>query len=281
MLCLTLAAFAAGATTPHAEISADPTLYEVGVIVLGIIEGPDPIPQVIWAPVRDIDPVLYLNPDGAGRGDGRPDIFINPVTGSPHVVWAYDNGSDFDIAYSYWTGSGWRQTEFITASVADELDPRIFIDDDAIYVVWWEPTSSAIGLIKREHLGEWQPVESVGGLIGERPSVVTWGGTVFVASERDDGMGGTDIVLSTRVGADVYDSEIVGNAPDVSPLDVVLHTEQGKLWMDWRHSSASYAYSEHSGSGWNPAASVPWTETNWVQLEEVRLCIRNMVMSAP
>ena len=281
MLCLTLAAFAAGADAPHAEVSADPTLYEVGVIVLGIIEGPDPIPQIIWAPVRDIDPVLYLNPDGAARGDGRPDIFTNPVTGLPHVVWAYNNGSDFDIAYSRWSASGWRQTEFITASVADELDPRIFIDDDAIYVVWWEPTSSAVRLIKREHLGDWQPVESISGLLGERPSVVTWGGTVLVASEQQDGMGGTDIVLSTRIAEDVYDSEVVGSAPDVSPLDVILHTEQGKLWMDWRHTSASYAYSEYTGSSWKPAASVPWTETSWVQLEEVRLCIRNMVMSTP
>jgi hypothetical protein len=276
-----LAACAAGAGPLHAEVSADPTLFEVGVIVLGIIEGPDPIPQVIWAPVRDIDPALYLNPDGAGRGDGRPDIFINPVTGWPCVVWAYNNGSDFDIAYSQWNGSAWRQTEFITASVADELDPRIFIDDDAIYVVWWEPTSSAIRLIKREHLGDWQPLESIGGLVGQRPSVVTWGGTVLVASEQDDGMGGTEIVLSTRIAEDVYDSEVIGSVPDDSPLEVILHAEQGKLWMDWRNSSTDYAYSEYSGSSWKPAVTVPWTDDTWVQLEEVRLCIRNKVMTAP
>ena len=71
------------------------------MIILGVIEGPDPIPQVIWEPVRDIDPDLVLNADGALRGDGRPDVAMDPETGWPHVVWAYFTGPDFDIVHSY------------------------------------------------------------------------------------------------------------------------------------------------------------------------------------
>ena len=77
IVCLALVVLAAFGGEMHAEISAEPGLTEVGVLVLGVIEGPDPIPQIIWEPVRDIDPVLILNAEGAGRGDGRPDIVID------------------------------------------------------------------------------------------------------------------------------------------------------------------------------------------------------------
>ena len=75
----------------YAEVSAD-TPAAVNVLILGITEGPDPIPQVLWEPVREVDPILFLNPDGAPRGDGRPDIAFAPDTGWPHVVWSYNAG---------------------------------------------------------------------------------------------------------------------------------------------------------------------------------------------
>ena len=147
---LLIALLAVSLGPARAELSVDINDSDVTVIVLAIIEGPDPIPQVTWDPVRDTDPSRYLNPDGGLRGDGRPDIAINPATGWPHVVWAYQNGTDHDIAYSHWTGTQWLDTVFLTSTTVDELDPRIFIDETTVYVVWWEGGTERIWFVTRE-----------------------------------------------------------------------------------------------------------------------------------
>ena len=252
------------------------------MLILGIIEGPDPIPQILWEPVRtDVDPKLFLNPSGASRGDGRPDVAIDAVSNSPHVVWAYHNGSSHDIAYSRWTGDEWLPTELLTSGSANEIDPRIFVDENTIYVVWWETGSEKVWLVTRPRDGEWQPSESVSQALqtGMRPSVVSWQGTVLVAAEEDDGLGGKLILLSTRQGQGVYATETVGSVSADHDLDVVLHAEQGKLWLDWRHSDVEFAYSEFLGSSWAGLETLPWADQSWLALEEVRLCIRALVFT--
>ncbi len=282
--CLAVAVLAATVGSIHvrAEVSANPSATGVSLLILGIIEGPDPIPQVLWEPVRDVDPKLFLNADGAGRGDGRPDAAIDPVTGWPHVVWAWNNGADHDIAYSHWTGSGWLETEFLTSGTSDEIDPRIFVDEETIYVVWWEDGSNKVWLVTRPWDGEWEMSELVSQSLqtGMRPSVVSWGGTILVAAEDDDGHGGKEILVATRQGQGEYVTVTVGSVSEENDrLDVVLHAEQGKLWMDWRHSSEKFAYSEFISDAWGDTVTVPWTDDSWLKLEEVRLCIRSLVFT--
>jgi hypothetical protein len=274
-----LAAVAVLAGPSRAELSAEVGLSEIGVMILGVIEGPDPIPQIIWEPIRDTDPALILNPAGAARGDGRPDVAFDPVTGRPHVVWAYNNGTDFDIAHSYWNGSGWTAPEFLTADAENQLDPRIFIDESAIYVTWWELGTGSVWLITQPRGNAWGLAEQVNGQFGMRPSVVTWGGTVVVASESDDGQGGHEIQLSTRGEQGMFNTQLVSVSSQDQALDVMLHTESGRLWMDWRHSGTQFAYSEFEGSAWNPTSTVPWTDTSWLRFEQVHLAIRNLVVS--
>jgi hypothetical protein len=281
MTCLALAALAA--TTGHlrAEVAAEPGPLKVAVLVVGIIEGPDPIPQSIWDPVRDIDPELVLNSDGGQRGDGRPDIAMDPVTKWPHVVWAYGNGTDYDIAYSRWDGDGWLETEFVTSTTANEIDPRIHVDRDYVYVVWWVEETGSIWLVRRPRLGAWQMSERVNGQQGMRPSVVTWNGTVLVASETDDGQGGMEILMSTRLGAGSFFTEFIGSTAEHLALDVVLHTGQGKLWMDWKHSDTEFAYSEFVNDAWGPITTLPWTDPSWIGVEEMRLRVRGRVLATP
>jgi hypothetical protein len=276
-----LAALAVLAGPSRAELSAEVGLSEIGVMILGVIEGPDPIPQIIWEPIRDIDPALILNPSGAARGDGRPDVAFDPATGRPHVVWAYNSGTDFDIAHSYWNGNGWTAPEFLTADAESQLDPRIFIDESAIYVTWWEPGAGSVWLITQPRGNAWQLAEQVEGQHGMRPSVVTWGGTVIVASESDDGQGGHEIQLSTRGEQGIFNTQLVSVSSQDQALDVMLHTESDRLWMDWRHSGTQFAYSEFEGSTWNPATTVPWIDTSWLRLEQVHLAIRNLVVCEP
>lgn len=280
LACLAPVLLAGVTSSLFAEISIDQRPQDqVAVLVLGIIEGPDPIPQVLWQPVRDIDPELILNPEGAVRGDGRPDITFDPATGWPHVVWAYANGTDHDIAYSRWNGSGWLEPEFLTSDTADQIDPRIHIDGETIYVVWCEAGPDAIWLTSRTGDGAWEPPDQV--YTGMRPSVVTWGGTILVASERSDGQGGKEIFLSSSQGQGSFHTEPVNSNPVNVPLDVILHSEQGKLWMDWRRSADEFAYSEFDGADWRPPATVPWTDGSWVTIEEVRLVIRGIVLGSP
>ncbi len=281
--CLAVAALAATVGQLHvrAEVSANPTSTGVSVMILGIIEGPDPSPQVLWEPVRAVDPELYLNPDGAARGDGRPAVGMDPLTGWPHVVWAWNNGTDHDIAYSRWTADGWGETEFLTSGTSNEIDPRVYVDQEAVYVVWWEDGSNKVWLVTRPRDGEWEISEPVGQALqtGMRPSVVSWGGTVLIAAENDDGQGGTEILIATRQAQGVYATETVGSVPQNDALNVVLHADQGKLWMDWRHSDEEFAYSEFEDDAWGVAVASPWVDDSWIKLEEVRLYIRSLLFA--
>jgi hypothetical protein len=282
MACFILlaCAAAAGPGPARAEVSAEPGPIEVSVAVLGIIEGPDPIPQEIWAPVRDIAPARYLNTSGAERGDGRPDIAIDPATGWPHVVWAYHNGTDFDIAYSCWDGEGWTETQLLASSALDEKDPRIHARNGRIHVVWWVEQTRAVWLLVQPRPGQWDVPERVDAMSGMRPSVVAGDADVLVACEADADDGGRRILVSERQGEDLFDVEVVASTPGHRPLDVVLHAEQGRLWMDWKHSATQFAYAELTGKGWGPATTLPWTDQSWSGTEEARRVVRSLVLGS-
>jgi hypothetical protein len=264
-----------------AEVSAD-TENAVALLYLGITEGPDPIPQVIWQPVRDVDPMLFLNPDGGPRGDGRPAAAFHPVTGWPHVVWAYRAGADREVAYSRWQGGGWGEMQFLTSSTADEVDPRISISaDGAIYVVWWDAQTESIWMSSLGHgLSNWTDPEPVTGLVdaGRRPSILEWNGEVLTAYERDAIWSGQDVIVARRVSEGVYATEVVATSPGEQPLDVILHAEGDLLWVDWRHDDGVYAYSVHQGGDWSEVTIVPWTDDSWSRLEEVRRLIRGEIL---
>ena len=77
----------------------------------------------------------------------------------------------------------------------------------------------------------------------------------------------------------MYATETVGSVSQGGPLEVVLHTGQGRLWIDWRHSSVEFAYSEFNDDSWGNTVAVPWTDDSWIKLEEIRLCIRSLVFA--
>jgi hypothetical protein len=197
------------------------------------------------------------------------------------VVWAYNNGTDFDVAYSRWNGVGWTPTEILASSVLDEVDPSIHVAGGSLRVVWWVEQTRAVWLLSQTRSGAWGVPERVNGLSGMRPSAVTWEGAVLVASEADDGQGGRQILLSTRLGQDLFDTESLASTPEDRPLDIELHVEQGKLWMDWKHSSSEFAYSEFDDGEWDPTSTLPWAEHSWVAVEEMRLAVRNLVVKSP
>jgi hypothetical protein len=267
----------------RAEVSAD-TEHAVALLFLGITEGPDPIPQVIWEPVRDVDPVLFLNPEGGPRGDGRPDAAFDPEHGWPHVVWATRAGTQHDVAYSRWHGGGWTEVELLTSSAADEVDPRLSISAvGTIYVVWWDRLLERVWMSSLAHgLSSWAAPEPVTGIVdsGRRPSILEVDGELLTAYERNSTRAGQEVVVARRVGAGVYVKEVVATAPGDQPLDVILHAEAGLLWADWRHEAGLYAYSVYRDGAWSAPTTVPWTDDSWSRLEEVRRLIRRTVLGA-
>jgi hypothetical protein len=252
------------------------------VIVLGIIEGPDPIPQVLWEPVREIDPALVLNRDGAIRGDGRPDITYDPATGRPFVVWDYNNGGERDIAYSEWLGTAWAPVRFLSTGSEDERDPRAFVEPDGrVQVVWWVTGVGRVERVERED-GRWSAPETVVASGAERPSIAVWQDSPSVTWERPiAGGGGREIVLSRRSGPDMWTSDVIFTSPRVLPLDSVIHINGGTQWVDWKHAPTALAWSRHDGVDWPAPASVPWDSSTWLGEHAARELARAAALAAP
>jgi len=125
---------------PRAEFTADVSDDGYYILVLAIIEDPDPVPvdAEYWNPVTEETNGEILNSLGAVRGDGRPETAIDPQTNQPLVTWAYRSGGDHDIAVSEWAVDRWGETRFLTADSSDQIDPRAHIDDEGrAHVVWW------------------------------------------------------------------------------------------------------------------------------------------------
>jgi len=254
--------------------------------VVGITDGADPIPQLRWNQYRRIHPRLLLNTSGAIRHDGRPDVAFHPEAGWPFVTWAYNNGADHDIAFSYWHGDGWTETEFLTFDIADQVDPRIFVSPHgAIHIVWAVNGPDPRVLLSSSRIGEslWTPPRRLT-LPDEhvsRPTVATVPGTAWVAYERSRNVDGdvTPTVVVKRIGdnengltARSFPSQRIGD------LDPALHVNSGRVWLDWKFSDDQFAWVVLEGPGDHDVHLIPWTDTSWVGVESVRLSIQRRVM---
>lgn len=271
----------------RAEVSVDPIGFSVSTIVMGtIVDDADPIS--VWSQYRLLPAGQVLNADGHARDDGRPDITVKSIMGdsSPVGVWAYNAGTDHDIAFSEWDGNAWTTTAFLTSSTVDERDPRVAIEaDGTVHVVWW-----TVGATEKIYLATrpaastaWGPAVLVttGNEEGRRPSVAVDAGGLRVAYERDSTEPGMlqDVVVATQQGGGGFVLELVGSTVRTDRLDAMIHTEQSHLWVDWKHEATEFGCAEWLGSSWSPIAPEPWTDPSWVGVEGVRKTIRNQVLS--
>lgn len=243
------------------------------VLVVGITEGPDPIPQIVYAESGNVWPPIALDPR---RNDGRPHVAKDGS--SPIVVWAYKLSSDHDVALLRWVGGAWAPLEIVAGGPQNEIDPRAFVSSSGLYhVVWWVPggtPSVQYAQGRPATFGYRQTVASA----ARRPSVVQWLSSVLIAFERD-AAGGQQIVLATRGAVGAFTQTPLFLVARTEPLDVVIHTEGAKLWMDWKASNTEMAYSTASGTSWSQPQTVPWHDPSWAGTEEVRKTIRQLVLT--
>ena len=61
-------------------------------------------------------------------------------------------------------------------------------------------------------------------------------------------------------------------------LDAMLHTAEGKLWVDWKHDDQEFGCAELDDQDWGPPAFEPWTDPAWVGEESIRKSIQQQMM---
>jgi hypothetical protein len=285
-VCLILMAGAFGHQNSRAELSADPVQAGAPVtIVMGIGDDADPFPPLGWQVFRQVPPAQILNADGFARGDNGPDIAWYPANGWPVVVWAWNVGTARDIAFSEWNGSGWTTPIFLASGLSDELDPRVFVETDGtVHVTWWsEGTPSVVRVITRPAGSGWQaPVQVTSASeSGRRPSVAFFDDALRVAYERDTAYPemSQEIVVSKRQIDGTFAPEIVARTSRADRLDVVIHSENGHAWVEWKDDGSVFGYAKNVAGAWNPPASEPWSNSSWIGVEDVRRSIRRLALA--
>jgi len=266
----------------QAEIVTDATMPNF-IILLGITEGPDPIPNVTWDPVLSRPDLDVLNVQGFMRNDGRPDIAVDTSQGfSPLAVWAYDTGNDMQIAFAELGAAGWpANPQFISTSAYDDLDPRIFAaDDGTLSVVWWEDgPEERILFSSRPVDGNWEAPEIIADP-GRRPSVIMQGQQTLIAYERDASSSGSqEIVVVVKKPASPLSFQVVTEVPSTLPLNIVLHHRADRTWMEWRHGYNQFGYSELIDGSWQAPSTKPWSDRTWLGEEMIRRVIQRDLLT--
>jgi hypothetical protein len=255
------------------------------LIMAAIIEDPDPVGVTIWELVDLDSDCLVLNPDGAVRGDGRPDIAVSFDLNRLLASWAWNAGTDYDIVVTEWRDGALSEPVFLTSEAHDEIDPRVFIEaDGSAHVTWWTPAPDERVFVasRPAESSTWGLPEQVTptGVSGRRPSVVVRGGVMRVAYESGASGPGMSqsVVVARRDGGGGFTTEWSVETARSEQLDPQLHLEDGRLWLDWKHESGEFGRAEASETGWSLEATEPWNDPSWVGVESVRRAIRDRVL---
>jgi hypothetical protein len=289
LLCWVAPALRAEVSVVHRDAN-----NRVGTVILSfstINEDADPIPQVDvrWHLYRTVSVDAALNVTGDEREDGPPEVAFRRSSSWPVVAWAYSNGRDADIAFAEWTGDGWSSVEFLTSHTDDERDPRLFVgSNDEIFIVWSVDGADPRVMMTSRSAGEaaWAiPVRvSPPGELVRRPTVTVFQGVVRVAYERQPNVGPTTSheLVVRRLEADaLFAEELVINVPRTDRSDPVLHSQSGRLWLDWKHSSTQFGSAQYVNASWGAPEFYEWTDPSWVGVESVRLFIRRSLLASP
>lgn len=263
-----------------------------------IADDPDPIPSSLirWEP---LGPTTRrpVNPTGDVRPDGPPYVAFHPTTGWPHVVWAFNNGDDHDIAYAKWTGNDWSEPIFVTASLDDERDPEAVVAlDGTVHVVWWvdddapRVLTTSLGPTSVDFANA--TLVSVVDEHSARPSAALAGGALWIAYERivtnQTPAGGTappvaiagQVVVTRQVDGGEHVRALTIDSSRSAELDVEIHAWTGRLWVDWKLNDTQFAYVDADANGWGSPRAVPWPDESWIGVEDVRRSIRRAVLTA-
>lgn len=272
---------------PRAEVAARTTDGGLPrIVIMAGGTGTDPIPHRVWDRVRTLTTDAVLNESGETHGDGAPDISWRGSSGNPSVAWSFWNGAHDEIVVSEWDGTAWSAAQAIAPGADDQLDPRIFVcDNAAAYVTWWTAGSLDRVFLSSRAPGSqtWsQSVEVTGlGESGRHPSVVFFNGSVRVAYEKTSGpSGGQTLVVATQATVGSFIRQETAQSPRNERIDPILHVLGTRLWVDWKHDGGVFGFEVFSPvTGWSPSATETYADGSWIGDEMTRQRIRWRALS--
>lgn len=245
----------------RAEVSVmlqSPQAEPSGPLLGGLIDSSDPVTSVLWRPFGGNSPNRFvLNGDGETNGDLAPSLLYDPISRLPIVAWAKNMGAHFDVVVSRFENGAWTEPEALTDSLADEIDPYLFLDpaDGTVHVVYTvdDGTPHVVHRQAPADLSSWtaplqvsQPAE-----IAVRPSGVVHLGLLTVAYEAHTLYpGGTprQVILATWTGAS-FSSQVLASTGCEEPNWPEVHSGLGRLWVDWIDGTGQMAWRKESSPG--------------------------------
>jgi hypothetical protein len=138
---LAILTVAGSATTARADVSAEVD-WQGNYVRMVVVSQFSVTGIKLWTPtLPSWGPYRPLNPDGDRNGDLWPVMREDPLGGvRPWIVWGRFTGSDYDLAWSRWSGSGWTPIRWLESAPRPgaDLDPDLTLDKSGRpYVAWW------------------------------------------------------------------------------------------------------------------------------------------------
>lgn len=222
----------------------------------------------IWKKFSNDPNRVLLNENGDLNADGEPSFAINPITGSPEVVWSKFDGIDYEIAYSYFEGLEWSEYEIITYNNINDFDPCIaFNNDGTVKVAWWsdEPIQQVYYKVRKNN-GEWSLTLRVSDFLetSRFPSITALNNLSYVGYESLANPGEKNICLGT-IGEDpdpipqLLTRKKVGTGNLVPNSEPMPHNENDHIWIDWIYDENFLCWSEKIDDEWTPQRYEPYS----------------------
>jgi hypothetical protein len=187
-----------------------------------------------------------------GLAQEAPDLELNPVTGFVESVDTA-SGSGHRVRHVIDEGPGHARTLTLVSSGAS-LRPRITIDPDGnSWVIWWvDGATDGVAYAKHTNsTGAWTSEVAVSDPEDDRssPEILAHGGAIWLAYEIQDGSTISVVVASVIDSPDpIPQITALGSTAYSGNLDLMLHSEDGHLWLSWVDSSTEVGWSEFDAS---------------------------------
>ena len=192
--------------------------------------------------------------------DGPPSVVVSPATGATIVVWSRRSPSGLDLLASEFENGAWTEPRIVAGSPEDERDPQLVAGPDGtVHLLYWVDGATPRVLHRRSSgdLRTWSRPASISGdgEIASRPAGAFHDGILHVTYERHDfglDRGPTNVALARREG-DGWASEVLAVSWSSAPLRPRLHSELGRLRVDWDDGAgADGCVRLHPDGRWDP-----------------------------
>jgi len=274
LLLVVISAFAL--STHQAEVASVKTSSTTAVVIL----DPAETASSVWRPVRDGADSLVLNAEGEARLDLSPDIRINPHTRLPEVVWVYDDGGTYQIAWSRFDGTVWTEPSLLTASAVDNATPVLSFAEDGARAVAWRRDESPARIWYREEdpsLGWSAEIPVSDGMNpASGPSIVFHGGDAYVSFHEEPIGSGQSRVMVARGGDGgepwpaTFDVDLISLSPMTGDLSQEILAPRGRLYTVWVQDGQQLGYSRFDGV-WQPLEYEPYQGVEEVPRAKIRV----------